>query len=317
MSAAVAAGALTLRGVDVRAGSFQILHGVSLALRPGELCGLIGPSGAGKSTLIKVLLGLRKPAAGDAKLGGGPVTDAGPIGYVPQDDALHRTLTVAQTLDYASALRLPGATDTERQDRIDQVCRQVGLSERLGVRVGRLSGGQRKRVSVALELLTRPPVLILDEPTSGLDPGLEARTMGLFQQVAASGRIVLVATHAMQSLDKCSALLVLVAGRVAYFGPPAAAPAYFRANRYAGIFDQLPKRKPGAWGKAWNTSSERTAFASRPRPALGGPVAPAASPAPASAEPAPTPAPAPTDDPLAAARAELARLKAAQSSEAE
>jgi ABC transport system ATP-binding/permease protein len=302
-----------LRGVDVRAGSSQILHGVNLELRPGELCGLIGPSGAGKSTLIKVLLGLRKPAAGEARIGGGPVTDVGPIGYVPQDDALHSTLTVAQTLHYASALRMPGATDAERQARIDQVCLQVDLSERLGVRVAALSGGQRKRVSVALELLTRPPVLILDEPTSGLDPGLEARTMELFQQVARSGRIVLVATHAMQSLARCDALLVLVAGRVAYFGPPDQAAAYFRTERFAGIFDQLPKRKPGAWGKAWNTCSERTAFASRARPALGEGTAPAALPVPASEASAPGETPPPeSDDPLAAARAELARLKAAQ-----
>ncbi len=316
MPAAVASGALTLRGVDVRAGSFQILHGVGLSLFPGELCGLIGPSGAGKSTLIKVLLGLRKPAGGKASLGGGPVQDAGPIGYVPQDDALHRTLTVAQTLDFASALRLPGSSDDERQARIDQVCRQVGLSERLTVRVGRLSGGQRKRVAVALELLTRPPVLILDEPTSGLDPGLEARTMGLFQEVARTGRIVLVATHAMQSLDRCDALLVLVAGRVAYFGPPAEAAGYFRTDRYAGIFDQLPKRKPGAWARAWGESELRSRFAGRGPPALPAPPHARSLPPPSPESPAPAPVdPAPADDPLAAARAELARLKSQQAGE--
>ncbi len=298
-------GALVLRGVDVRAGSFQILHGVSLELRPGELCGLIGPSGAGKSTLIKVLLGLRKPSSGEVRLGGGTVGEAGPIGYVPQDDALHRTLTVAQTLSYGAELRLPGTTAEARRARIDQVCVQVGLRERLGVKVGRLSGGQRKRVSVALELLTRPPVLILDEPTSGLDPGLEARTMGLFEEVATSGRIVLVATHAMQSLDLCDALLVLVAGRVAWFGRPADAPAWFRTDRYAGIFDQLPKREPGAWGRAWNTCAERQAFGRRPLPG------PAAQLPPASAGRAPEPGPEPPEeDPLAAARLELARLKA-------
>jgi ABC-type multidrug transport system ATPase subunit len=277
---------------------------------------LIGPSGAGKSTLIKVLLGLRKPSKGETRLGEGSVTDAGPIGYVPQDDALHRSLTVSQTLGFAAELRLPGATAADRQGRIAQVCQQVGLADRLHVRVGRLSGGQRKRVSVALELLTRPPVLILDEPTSGLDPGLEARTMALFQQVARSGRIVMVATHAMQSLERCDALLVLVAGRVAYFSHPQDALAYFRTDRYAGIFDQLPKRKPSAWGTAWNGSAQRSAFAARPWPDNRSDSRPEKLPASdarpdQAAVPSAVPPAAPLD-PMAAARAELARLKADQ-----
>ncbi|NIV49262.1 MAG: ATP-binding cassette domain-containing protein, partial [Gammaproteobacteria bacterium] len=119
------------------------------------------------------------------------------------------------------------------------VLRQVGLEDRRRVRIRRLSGGQRKRVAVALELLTSPPLVILDEPTSGLDPGLEAKMMVLLADVAATGRIVLVATHAMASLDRADALCVLVRGHVAFFGPPREALSFFRVERYEGLFHQL------------------------------------------------------------------------------
>ncbi|MCB9764197.1 MAG: ABC transporter ATP-binding protein [Alphaproteobacteria bacterium] len=281
----IGAGELVVRSVSVSAGSVQILHGVDVALHPGEMCGIIGPSGAGKSTLIKVLLGLRRPQQGEVTLGGRPVRDAGPVGYVPQDDALHRSLSVQDTLDFAARLRLPALPEADRAARIDEVCRQVGLDERRAVRVGRLSGGQRKRVSVALELLTRPPLLILDEPTSGLDPGLEARMMGLFADVARAGNTVLVTTHAMQSLRRCDALMVLVAGHIAYFGPPEEAPAYFRADTFAGIFERLGLRKAPAWRKAWAESPERRQFMSRPAPVPQAPREPASR-EPASREPA-------------------------------
>ncbi|MCP4808758.1 MAG: ABC transporter ATP-binding protein [Proteobacteria bacterium] len=258
-------GPLVLSTVQVRAGDFTILHDVTVKLHPGELCGLIGPSGAGKSTLIKVLLGLRKPSQGKASLGGGPV-DAVAIGYVPQDDALHRSLTVAESLGFSAELRLPELSRAQRKERIEQVIEQVDLSERLGVKIKKLSGGQRKRVSVALELLTQPPILILDEPTSGLDPGLEAKMMELFEGLAQSGRIVLVATHAMQSLLRCQALCVLVKGRVAYFAEPQDAPAHFGAGTFAGIFEKLNAHDAVHWGKAWNGQPQRPAFLGRPAP---------------------------------------------------
>lgn len=305
-------GPLALQGVDVHAGSFQILHGVTMSLQPGELCALIGPSGAGKSTLIKVLLGLRAPSAGRATLAGGPVS-AVPVGYVPQDDALHGSLRVDQTLAFAAELRLPGATAAQRQERIDRVAEQVGLGERMGLRVRKLSGGQRKRVSVALELLTAPPVLILDEPTSGLDPGLEARMMGLFADLARQGHIVLVATHAMQSLSKCDALGVLVQGRTAWFGTPTGALDYFQVRTYAGIFEALGAHAPLVWGKAWDQKG--AGLSARPRPVIQAPPE-SSSPSVAGAPPAspedtaatqPVEAPAPS--PLSAAEQELARLK--------
>ena len=209
-------GPLRVENVGVSAGGTRILQMVDLTLHPGEMCALIGPSGAGKSTLIKALLGLRDPDKGSVMMGSLPMAELGPVGYVPQDDALHRGLTVRRELAYAAELRMPEASAEERQSRIAEVLDQVDLGDRAEVRIRRLSGGQRKRVSLALELLTGPPLLILDEPTSGLDPGLEARTMTLLSQVAGTGRIVLVATHAMESIERAEALCVLVGGHVAF-----------------------------------------------------------------------------------------------------
>jgi ABC-type multidrug transport system ATPase subunit len=243
--------ALSVQSVSVSIGAARLLTRISCTLAPGELCGLIGPSGAGKSTLMKVMLGIRDPSAGQVRLGGRPVIEQGPLGYVPQDDALHRTLTVEAELTYAARLRLQGVTDAARAERVEEVMSQVGLLERRDLKIGRLSGGQRKRVSVALEMLTHPDLLILDEPTSGLDPGLEERMMQLFKEVAKGGRIVLVGTHAMQSLELCDKLIVLVAGNLAFAGTPARALKYFAVDDFADVFRALDKKSGEAWGTAF------------------------------------------------------------------
>jgi len=259
-------GPLRVEGVTVRAGGRRILEDVALTLHPGEMCALIGPSGAGKSTLIRVLLGLREPSDGVVTLGGASVEAAGSAGYVPQEDALHRGLRVEAELRYAAELRLPGASAEERAERVAVVMRQVGLEDHARARIRRLSGGQRKRVAVALELLTSPSLLILDEPTSGLDPGLEARTMELLADVASAGRMVLVATHAMASIERAAALCVLVAGHVAYFGPPRQALDFFRVSRYEDLFRQLDKQPPSAWRLSASADPEQRRFLGRPGP---------------------------------------------------
>ncbi len=260
------AGTLRVDGLSVSAGGHRILSGVELTLHPGEMCAVIGPSGAGKSTLIRTLLRLRDPEAGSVTIGARPVAELGPAGYVPQDDALHRGLTVRRELSYAAELRMPAASAEERRARVDGALAEVDLSDRAEVRIRRLSGGQRKRVSIALEILTHPSLLVLDEPTSGLDPGLEARTMALLSDIADSGRIVLVATHAMQSLDRADALCVLVEGHVAYFGPPRQALSFFRVERYAELFRQLEKQPPSAWRLSAGADPDQRRFLDRPGP---------------------------------------------------
>ena len=276
--------ALTLAGVGVRVAEHTLLQDIDLTLRAGELVGLIGPSGAGKSTLIRVLLGNRAASSGAVTADGGPLSGVGPVGYVPQDDALHTALTVRDALDYAAQLRLPGLDEAARAAKISQVAAQLSLSERLDLRIKRLSGGQRKRVSVAMELLTEPAVLILDEPTSGLDPGMEAQMMALFADLAAAGRVVLVATHAMASIARCGMLVVLVGGRLAYAGPPEDALRYFEVSEHDAIFRALKAHAPPVWARRW-LQAPRPAARALPSPAAPAATSPGSPPA-ANASPA-------------------------------
>src|SRR5262249_7382079 len=144
------------------------------------------------------------------------------IGMVPQDDVVHRQLTVNQALGYAAELRLP--PDTSKADRakvVTQVLEELDLTKHAETRVDKLSGGQRKRASVALELLTGPSLLILDEPTSGLDPALDLQVMTMLRQLADAGRVVLVVTHSLSYLELCDQVLLMApGGKTAYCGGP-------------------------------------------------------------------------------------------------
>ncbi len=175
------------------------------------------------------------------------------MGLVPQADILHTQLTVRQALDYAAELRFPtDVTRAMRSARIDDVMDELNLTERANLRIDRLSGGQRKRVSVACELLTEPSLLFLDEPTSGLDPGNEAVLMEMLRDLARAGRTIVVVTHSVQSLELCDRLLVLApGGRLAYYGPPSEALQYFEqagaGSTYAEMFRSLEEQSDADW----------------------------------------------------------------------
>ena len=164
-------------------GTVRLLDGVSLTIRPNEFVGLLGPSGAGKSTLMDALNGMRPATAGQVLVNSLDLyrhldSLKQQIGYVPQDDIIHRELTVYRTLYYVAKLRLSRDVSAEEVNRIvSEVMDLTGLSERRNVPVSQLSGGQRKRVSIAVELITKPSVIFLDEPTSGLDPATEEKIM--------------------------------------------------------------------------------------------------------------------------------------------
>ena len=246
-------GALTLeaRGLTVQAGGNTILNDVSLAIAPGELVAVIGESGSGKSTLVKALAGVSRPDRGTATLNGEPVTARQTdTGYVPQDDIVHGLLTVREALRYAAQLRLPpDAEDRSVERTIERVLAEVGLDDRADIRIDRLSGGQRKRASVASELVNRPSLLFLDEPTTGLDPRLEAQLMDLFRRLAEPGaRAVVLVTHATVSLDLCDKLVVMGrGGELAFFGPPAEAKQFFGTSSYEGIYHALDDRPATDW----------------------------------------------------------------------
>ena len=207
---------------------------------------MVGPSGSGKSTLLGALSGLRPAQRGFVFYGGRDLYAhyeelRQRVGVVPQDDVLHLELTVARALDYAAELRFPADVPREeRRGRVDEVLRELGLEGRRNVPIEQVSGGERKRVSVAVELLTKPSLLFLDEPTSGLDPGYERSLMELLRTLADGGRTVIVVTHSVQSIRLCDRVLVLaLGGRAAYFGPAQLAPAYFGREDFQEVFQDL------------------------------------------------------------------------------
>ncbi|MDE3206669.1 MAG: ATP-binding cassette domain-containing protein [Acidobacteriota bacterium] len=236
----------------VRAGSRRLLDDVSFILEAGQFLAVLGPTGAGKSTLMRALIGSRPADSGQVLYNGRDVYAnyaelRNRIAYVPQDDLLHSQLTVRDALEYAAALRFPPDVSAgDRRQRVVEIMAELGLSERAGLVVDKLSGGQRKRTSVAIELLTRPSLLVLDEPTSGLDPGYEKSVMELLRSLADGGRTVITVTHSVQSLGMCDRILFLApGGQTAFFGPPSEALDYFDQDEYADVFRVLDRSDPG------------------------------------------------------------------------
>jgi ABC-type multidrug transport system ATPase subunit len=244
--AATRAGGLEVREVNFSIDGKNLLERISLVARPGTLTALIGGSGAGKTTLSRLIAGYATPSSGSVTFEGHDIhTEYASlrtrIGMVPQDDVVHRQLTVSQALGYAAELRLP--PDTSKADRaqvVAQVLDELGLTEHADTRVDKLSGGQRKRASVALELLTGPSLLILDEPTSGLDPALDLQVMTMLRQLADAGRVVLVVTHSLTYLDVCDQVLLMApGGKTAYLGPPGQIGGAMGTTNWAHIFAKV------------------------------------------------------------------------------
>ncbi|GIM94533.1 hypothetical protein Ato02nite_063260 [Paractinoplanes toevensis] len=225
---------------QVARGGRRLLDDVSLTVRPGELVAIIGASGAGKTTLLETLAGVRRPGSGTVRHDGRPAPDA-TVGYVPQDDIIHQELPLARTLRYAARLRLPAGTSRAGvEDRVAEVLGVLGLTGRADTRVGSLSGGERKRASIAVELLARPRALFLDEPTSGLDPATAAELLTLLRGLAADGVPVVLTTHNPADVNRCDTVVVLApGGRLVFAGPPAAAPGHFGADDVAGVYGRL------------------------------------------------------------------------------
>ncbi len=245
--AATRGGGLEVRNVKyVVDNGKQLLDDISLSARPGTLTAVIGGSGAGKSTLARLIAGYARPSSGSVTFEGHDIhaeyaSLRSRIGMVPQDDVVHRQLTVNQALGYAAELRLP--PDTSKADRakvVTQVLDELDLSKHADTRVDKLSGGQRKRASVALELLTGPSLLILDEPTSGLDPALDHQVMTMLRQLADAGRVVIVVTHMLSYLDVCDQLLLVApGGKAAYCGPPDQIGEAMGTTNWAKIFTKV------------------------------------------------------------------------------
>ena len=237
-----------------------VIDDVSFALRQGTLLGIVGPSGCGKSTLLKAMTGIRPATRGRLLYDGRDLYKnyselRHRIGMVPQDDVLHRQLTVRRALRFSASLRFANDVPRkQRRQRVDEVIELLGLTNRAKQRIDTLSGGQRKRTSVALELLTEPSLLALDEPTSGLDPALDKEVMRELRLLADRGRTVVVVTHSVLHLDLCDYVLVMcLGGRMGYFGPPDKLLEFFGSEDYADVFHKVTN-EPERWAQIYRNS---------------------------------------------------------------
>ena len=225
------AGTVEAREITVVAGGRKILDSVSVTIGAGEFIGVLGRSGQGKSTLLNALCGVNPATSGSVRIGGVPLSDRAKlrdlgIGYVPQDDIVHKELTVTQAVTYSARLRLrlPRAQITALVERI---LAQLGLTAHEHKRVARLSGGQRKRVSIAIELLAKPSVLFLDEPSSGLDPAAEVELMTLLQSLTLTKLTVICTTHVLHKAYLFDQMLFIEGGRLVFAGDSDSAREHF------------------------------------------------------------------------------------------
>jgi ABC-type multidrug transport system ATPase subunit len=252
---------LTKEVPDSKTGEpLRLLDEISLVFKPYEFIGLLGPSGSGKSTLMDALNGFRPADSGDVFLNDRNLYRylaelRSAIGYLPQDDTLHRTLTVRECLTYSAKLRLPADfSDTEIARRVQDVIDTLHLTERADKSVKLLSGGQRKRVSLGLELLSKPSVLFVDEPTAGQDPKNEQRLMQLFRSIANQGTTVLINTHLLGSFNLLDKVAVLVRGNLVFFGPGDELLRYFKCSHVEEIYDVLEGQTPAELRKRFRAS---------------------------------------------------------------
>lgn len=223
-----------------------LLDDLSIDIPARTFVALVGSSGVGKTTLLNALSGVQPAQKGRVLYNGQDYYHnlgafSTQIGYVPQDDIVHNDLTVQQALYYTARMRLPkDFSRSQIRRRIDEVLDEVEITYRRKHLVRSLSGGERKRVSIAIELLANPRIFFLDEPTSGLDPGLDRKMMSLLRKLTDKGHTIVLVTHATTNIHFCDFVCFLAqGGRLAFYGPPAEAQTYFGTNDYAEIYNSL------------------------------------------------------------------------------
>ena len=266
----------------------KLLDDVSLRMRRGQLVGVVGPSGCGKSTLLKLIAGLLEPSAGAVRWDGRNLAHEGDLpphalGYVPQFSLAHDLLTVRECVDYAARLRVAGPDPDARAERVDALLETTGLAPLADRQARVLSGGQRRRLSLAIEMVSSPSLLLCDEVTSGLDPGSAHEILTLLHELSrADGgreRIVVNVTHSLADLALYDAILVLYQGVVVYHGTPEYLAHYFRAEAPDEIFARLGRRKASEWQASWHKHGpEFAALMGDVEPLPAGDLAPAPGP---------------------------------------
>jgi ABC-type multidrug transport system ATPase subunit len=259
-------------GLRVLSGERKILlDGVSLTILPGTFVAIIGASGAGKTTLLNILNGQQEPSAGEALYNGDNIYAheeryRDKLAFVPQDDIIHKNLTVERALTYAARLRLPEHTRrSEIRERVRETLEDVDMLPQRGQLISHLSGGQRKRVNIAMELLGRPAVFFLDEPSAGLDPGLDRKLMELLRRLADRGKSVVLVTHETSNIKLCDFVCFIApGGRLAYYGAPSEMKAHFGTADHAEIYTMIDS-DPERWVQLFRQSPDYLKYIEGPR----------------------------------------------------
>ena len=204
--------AVEARSLTKRFGDITAVDGLDLELSPGRIYGLLGPNGSGKTTLIRCLVGLAKPTSGEARVLGVKMPDRenlANVGYMTQSDGIYADLSVWENLRFFATL-----AGTRDKQQLDEILDVVELSARRNAPAHQLSGGMRRRLSLACALVHRPSVLFLDEPTVGIDPALRVQFWGYFRNLAENGATILVSSHVMDEADRCDELLLILRGKL-------------------------------------------------------------------------------------------------------
>lgn len=261
-------------GVDIGTGDRpnRLLHDISVRYPAGHFGAIVGPSGCGKSTLLKSIVGLLETTSGELTARGKNLgeTDFEPaeLGYIPQFSIAYENLTVRESLWSALKLRVSGISTAEREERLDKILNQIGLAEIADRRNKVLSGGQKRRLAMGLEMATNPAFLFCDEVTSGLDPKSEDEIVHLLHRLSRTdGRIVLSVTHSLRHLDLYDSVTVLYKGRLAYQGASSLLLHYFQAPNAEEIFPCLAAREPEEWAALWEQNRAQYATVSADEPA--------------------------------------------------
>lgn len=235
--------AVEVRGLVVRRGREEVLHGISATVEAGRVTGLLGPSGSGKTTLLRAIVGVQMVKSGEVTVLGQPAGAKSlrrRIGYVTQTPSVYADLTVRQNARYFG--RLYGV----RARAADEVIEKVGLQAQADQLAGTLSGGQHSRCSLACALVSDPELLVLDEPTVGQDPLLRDELWGQFRAVAETGTSLIVSSHVMDEANRCDRLLLLREGVIIADDTPAAVKAEAGADDLDEAFLKLVRRRQAA-----------------------------------------------------------------------
>jgi ABC-2 type transport system ATP-binding protein len=271
--------AVRARHLTVVRGERTVLGGLDFAVPPGQVTGLLGPSGCGKSTLMRAIVGAQARVGGTLDVLGRPAGHPelrSRVGYVTQAPSVYQDLTARQNLEYFATVLDPGVRGAARRAEVARVLADVDLTGHADSLVGRMSGGQRSRVSLAVALLGRPELLVLDEPTVGLDPVLRRDLWDLFHRLAAErGTTLLVSSHVMDEAERCHRLLLLRDGTLLADDTPAALRARTGARTVEDAFLHLVDEANAAAAAAVPTGHPGDGSTGpRPDPASAPPATP-------------------------------------------